>query len=120
MRRPPAALWVLTPLVLALLYAAAHAFLAPRPTLENVVPREAVATLRFRGVAGLDENWPFERPPQGRVSETVAALRNVPGLTGVDREGPIHLVLVPRAARPDPTIAIFPLVDADAFRTRFE
>src|SRR5262245_26857707 len=120
MRRPPTAVLVLAPLGAALLYAGAHAFLAPRPTLEDLVPRAAVITLRFRGVEALEEHWPFEILGEGRASEVMAAERDVPGLPGVDRAGPIHVVFLAREARPDPSVVIFRLSDAHAFQDRFE
>jgi hypothetical protein len=71
-------------------------------------------------VEALDEHWPFEHLAAGRVSETIAHERDVPGLPGVNRSAPIHVVYLPRAARADPSLAIFPLSDAEALRDRFE
>lgn len=120
MVRPPPWLWVLAPLALALLYTAAHALLAPRPGVDDVVPGEAVVTVRFRGTAALDRLWFFGRPEEGRPSELLGRQRNVPGLAGVNPTGAIHFVLLPRGGRADNTLAIFPLQDADAFRDAFE
>lgn len=120
MRRLTASLLVLAPLAAALVYAGAHALLGPQPTTANAVPGAAVCCLRFRGLEALDRHWPFDRPERGRVSEVLGALRNVPGLKGVDRSGPVHWVLLPRGARSDPTLMIFPLSDPAAFRERFE
>lgn len=120
MARIPSRLWVLIPLALALLYATGHALLAPRPDLSNVVPGEAVVTVRFRGTAALDRLWFFGRPTDGRPSELLGRQRNVPGLDGVNASGAFHFVLLPRGARTDNTLAIFPLADAGAFRDAFQ
>jgi hypothetical protein len=124
-RRPPAALWILAPLVLALLYAVAHPLFARTPDPSNVVPEEAVLAHRFRDLATVDRafGW-YGRPDparwSGRIADRIGALRNVPGLVGVDRSAPFHWVLLPREGRPDPTMAIFTLADEDAFRAAFE
>lgn len=120
MRRHLRRAWFLLPLAAALVYAAAHALLARRPSVADVVPREALLTARFRGVEMLDRLWFLGRPSEGRVSESIGRQRNVPGWDGVNRAGPLHLVLVPQALRPDNTLFVFPLQDADAFRAAFD
>ncbi len=119
MRRLPPRLWLLLPLALALLYQAGYALLSPRPRVGDVVPREAVVTLRFRGQAAVDRLWFLGRPEGLRPSEALGRQRNVPNLAGVDPSGAFHFVLLPRAARPDNTLAIFPLRDAQAFEDAF-
>ncbi len=57
MRRVPAFVWILAPMALAILYAFVHPWLAPRPTLETVVPAEAILTHRYRNQAALDAGW---------------------------------------------------------------
>lgn len=113
-------LWILAPLLLALLYAAAFPLFAPDPTLSDLPPSDAVLTHRFKDLATMDAAW-FRHPDdESRPSEREAARRNLGGLPGVDSERPFHLVLLRRAQRPDPTMLILPIADEDALRERFE
>lgn len=120
MRRIPSWAYLVLPLALALLYAVAYPLVAPRPTLESVVPRAAVLTARYRGLAQLDLLWCFGRDGQVRPSEDLAERHNLPGLPGVDRSGHIHWVLLPLSGRTDPTLLILPVSDAEALEQRFE
>lgn len=120
MRRVPAFVWILAPMALAILYAFVHPWLAPRPTLETVVPAEAILTHRYRNQAALDAGWFGAVDPQVRPSKEIGARRNVPELPGVDPQRPFHLVFLPRAQRSDPSMMIFPVADARALRARFE
>jgi hypothetical protein len=117
-RRVPAALWILLPLAASLLYAAVHPLFAARPDLTDLVPGEAVVTVRYRDLAALNRLW-----LRGAASEVPAdrlgPSRNLPGLAGVDTARPIHLVLLPRDRRHDPSLVIFPVADADALARRF-
>jgi hypothetical protein len=124
-RRLPAALWILAPLALALLYAVAHPLLARKPDVADVVPQGAVLAHRFRDLAAVDRSFWWFGPPDprrgpGRVGDRIGALRNVPGLAGVDRKGPFHWVLLARDRHLDATMAIFALADEDAFRAAYE
>ena len=123
-QRPPPArrawVWILAPLALALLYAAVFPLFAPVPTLADVVPAAAVMTHRFKDLAAMDAGS-FRHPDDpGRPSEQEAARRNLGGLPGVDPKRPIHLVLLERGQRPDPTLLILLVADADALRARFD
>ena len=120
MRRIPSWAYLVLPLALALLYTAAYPLVAPRPTLESVVPRAAVVTARYRGLAQLDLLWCFGRDGQARPSEDLAERHNLPGLPGVDRSGFVHWVLLPLSGRADPTLLILPVSDAGALEKRFE
>lgn len=120
MRRLSPALWILAPLAAGLVYAGGHALFAPQPTLADVVPKAAVITARFRGLAALDELWFFPRAGDVRPSEFLSAQRNLPGLAGVAPGGPVHFVLLPARGRPDPSLLILPVEDADALRARYE
>jgi hypothetical protein len=119
MRRTPTALLVVLPLALALLYAVAYPLVAPRPSLESVVPQAAVLTARYRGLAQLDALWCFGRSADVRPSEDLAERHNLPGLPGVDRSGHVHWVLLPLSGRADPTLLILPVSDAEALEDRF-
>ncbi|MHC5011671.1 MAG: hypothetical protein ACYTG6_12115, partial [Planctomycetota bacterium] len=118
MRRAPAAVWILAPLALGILYALAHPLLAPTPTLADVVPAQAVLTQRFRDLESMDEAW-FRPPTAPKPSDLVGPNRNLPGLAGVDRQRPFHLVFLPPGPYLDPTMMIFPVADEDALRARF-
>lgn len=111
---------MLLPLVLGALYALAWPLFAPRPALQDVVPRAAVVTARYRGVEGLDALWCFGRQTGVRPSEDLAERHNLPGLAGVDPSGHFHWVLLPRSGRADPTLWIVPVADAGRLRARFE
>ena len=120
MRRLLPALLILGPFLLALLYAWLYRVAAPTPTLETVVPKRAIYVQRYRDVEALDETF-FRHPddptsPAERIAETL----NIPGFPGLDRRRPIHLVFLPRGARPDSTMFILPLVREEALRARFE
>lgn len=120
MRRIPAAAWILAPLALGLLYAAAYALLAPKPTLANLPPSEAILVHRVRGLDMLDLTSPGPRGPgQKPPREALGIERNNVGLIGVDHEAPVHLVLMPRTLGLDSTMAIFELKDAAAFEREF-
>lgn len=119
-RRLPGWAWVFAPLAIGLLYAGGHALFAPKPTLENLPPPEAVLVQRFRNLDALDRVSFGPRGPQVRPArELVAQERNVPGLPGVDHTAPIHLILLPRGRHQDASMAIFALEDADAFERAF-
>ena len=112
--------WILAPLALAIFYAVVFPLFAPDPTLADVVPSDAVFTHRFKDLPALDAAW-FRHPDdKGRPSEYESARRNLGGLPGVDPTRPIHLVLLKREQRPDPTMLILPVADADAMRDRFD
>ena len=120
MRRLPGWIWLFTPLVLALLYAAGHALFAPAPTLANLAPPEAILVQRFRNLDTLDRVSFGPRGPQVRpIREVLAEERNVPGLPGVDHTAPIHLVLLPRGTHQDATLAIFRVDDPGRFEDAF-
>jgi hypothetical protein len=114
------AVWILLPLALAGLYAAAYPFFAPVPTAATVVPKDAILTQRFRDVAAVDRA--FLRSPEDPrpASEVVATSRNIPDWVGVDRHRPLFLVLLPRGNRPDASMLIVPLADKGAIRARFD
>ncbi len=120
MRKIPPAAWIVLPLLAGVLYALAWPLFAPSPTLATVVPDDAIVTQRFRDAAALDRAW--VGPREGGVSplERLAEQRNVAGLPGVDRARPIHVVLLPRDERPDPSLVILPVSDAKALRARFD
>lgn len=116
----PAALWVFAPLAIGLLYALAYATLAPRPTLQDLPPADAILVQRFRNLAALDQASFGPRGPGVRAArEMIASGRNVRGLPGVDPTAPVHMILMPRTARPDSTMAVFRLEDGDAFAREF-
>ena len=117
---PRAWIWILAPLALGLLYAAVFPLFAPEPTLANVVPGDAVMTHRFKDLAAMDAGS-FRHPDDSnRPSAVEAERRNLGGLPGVDPTRPVHLVLLRREQRPDPTLWILPVADADALRDRFD
>lgn len=121
MRRLPAGLLILAPLLLGLLYAAGHAVFAPRPTLATLVPEDAVFVQRFRNLAAFDRYGFGSKDEDGPAPrDLLAASRNVPGLPGVDPDGPLHLIQMPRTLRRDSTLAVFALEDADAFERAFK
>ncbi|MDJ0523041.1 MAG: hypothetical protein QNJ90_13305 [Planctomycetota bacterium] len=120
MRRLPPAVWILAPLALGLLYAAGYALLAPRPTLGDLPPDDAILVHRIRGLDMLDLTSPGPRGPGLKAPrEIVGQERNNIGLVGVDHEAPLHLVLLPRSLGLDASMAIFRLDDADAFEREF-
>ena len=123
-QRPPSVrhvwVWILAPLAVALLYAVVFPLFAPDPTLANVVPADAVLTHRFKNLAAMDAGS-FRHPDdRNRPSEVEGARRNLGGLPGVNPERPVHLVLLRREQRPDPTMLILPVADAEAMRGRFD
>jgi hypothetical protein len=120
MRRIPAAAWILAPLALGLLYAAAHPLLTPRLTPSNLPPKEAILVHRIRGLDMLDLTSPGPRGPQQKPPrEALGVERNNVGLIGVDHEAPVNLVLMPRTLGLDSTMAIFQVSDAAAFEREF-
>ncbi|MDA1194766.1 MAG: hypothetical protein O2894_06240 [Planctomycetota bacterium] len=120
LRTIPAAVWIFLPLALGVLYAGAHALLAPQPTLENLPPPEAVLVQRFRNLDTLDRASFGPRGPQVRpVREIIADERNVPRLPGVDHRAPIHLILLPRGSHQDASMAVFRVSDPKAFEQAF-
>ncbi|MDF1700759.1 MAG: hypothetical protein P1V36_06340, partial [Planctomycetota bacterium] len=119
-RRLPSWAWLFLPLGLGLLYAAGHALFAPKPTLANLPPPEAVLVQRFRDLDTLDRVSVGPRGPGVRAPrELVAQERNVPNLPGVDHTAPIHLLLLPRGRHQDASMAIFKLEDEGAFEDAF-
>ncbi len=120
MRRVPAICWILLPLAISLLYAAAHSVVAAKPTIGNVAPEGAILVHRVRGLDTLDLTSPGPRGPKVRPPREALGLeRNNPGLVGVDHEDWVHVVLMPRTLGLDSTMAIFRAKDADAFEKEF-
>jgi len=118
--RWPAAVWILAPLAIGLLYALGYALLAPKPTLADLPPSDAILVQRFRNLAMLDRASFGARGPGVRSArDRIAAARNVPGLPGVDHTGPVHMILMPRTRRTDSTMAVFRVEDAEAFEKAF-
>ncbi len=121
MRRIPPVVWLLAPLALGLLYAAGHAFLAPRPTLANLPPEGAILVQRYRNLDEVDRSTFGPRGPAIRPArELIGAERNLPGLPGVDHTQPVHMILMPRTIRLDSTMAVFGVTDAGAMQRTFD
>ena len=114
MRHPAA--WIAAPTVLALLYVAAHALFAPEPTLADLPPKEAVLVQRFRNLKAFDRMQP-DAPKQ--PSALLAENLNIPGLTGIDRAGPLHLVQLPRKTAAARGLVVLSVEDEDAVNARF-
>ena len=117
----PTAVWILLPLAVGLLYALGYAALAPKPTVADLPPVDAILVERFKDLQALDRASFGPRGAGVRATrEMIAANRNVRGLPGVDPTRPIHMILMPRTTRPDSTIAVFPVEDAGAFEGEFK
>ena len=76
--------------------------LAPRPTLDNLPPADAIVVQRFRDLAAVDRCSFGPRGPNVRATrDVIADERNLPGLPGVDHREPLHMILMPRTVRMD-------------------
>ena len=120
MRRLPPAVWILAPLGIGLAYWFLYGALAPTPTLANLPPEGAILVQRFRDRDALNENAFGARGPDAVDALAFLGLqRNVPGLVGVDMQGPIHLIQMRELSPRDASMVVFPLSDAEAFDDHF-
>jgi hypothetical protein len=120
-RNPPPAAWILSPLVLAGLYALLHGLFAPVPDLEDLAPEDAMVVFRFKDLDAYDALSLGPRAPGGPTPrERMAALRNLPALEGVSRKAPVHEVWLPLPPLRDETMVILPIEDADALQAHFD
>jgi len=121
-RRRLAALLVAAPLALAAAYALAYRFVGDRPTLDAMVPDDAVLVWRFRDAAAYDA---LRTPPETPGASYAAASRalgaeiNLPELPGIDRSRPLLEVKLDPARRVDPRYWVLPVADASAVARAF-
>lgn len=110
------ATWIFAPTALALLYVLGHALFAREPTLDDLPPREAVLVQRFRSLDVFDRMSPqANKKPSSLLGETL----NVPGLPGVDRAGPVHLIQLPRISVLPRSLVVLSVEDDEALDARF-
>jgi hypothetical protein len=123
--RRPSLAWFLLPLGAALLYAGVRAVVGRRPTLDEMVPADAVLVWRFHDLAAYDAfRTPYDPDPLDGVGvapagESLGAEINLPGLPGVDRARPLVEVTLPPARHADARFWVLPVADEKALRKRF-
>src|SRR5690606_34397522 len=119
-RRLPLA-WI--PLLLGGAYYAVHGAIASKPTLEAMVPPDAVLVWRYRDLAAYDARNAGDPGPVGTINApaslalgaavNLGPLQNEPPpvshLPGVDRRRPLLEILLDPAARPDPRYVVLPV-----------
>lgn len=119
-RAGPRVPWALVPVALALLYAGAHALFSARPSLEDLVPADAILTWRYADLSAYDEaHPPVEGSMQVRASEELGAQLNLPGLPGVADDRAVLESLLDPATRVDPRYFVLPVRDAAAVQKAF-
>ncbi len=108
-RLPLAAL----PLLLGLVYVAVYGAVASRPSLEAMVPKDAILVWRYRDLAAYDARNAADPGPVGTVaapaSVALGAALNVPDLPGIDRRRPLLEILLDPVTRPDPRYVVLPV-----------
>ena len=110
------------PLVLGLAYVAVYGAIASKPSLEAMVPPDAVLVWRYRDLAAYDERNQGDPGPQGTVNAPArvalgAALNLGPRLNesasaelpGIDRRRPLLEILLDPGTRPDPRYVVLPV-----------
>lgn len=114
--------WTAVPLILALAYAGVRVVIGNRPSLEAMVPSDAILVWRWKDLDTYDR----QRGDPAEVGKTVAAPSaalgaelNVPGLPGVDRSRPIIEALLPLDGVADPRLIVLPVADGSALRAKF-
>lgn len=129
-RRLPLA-WL--PLLLGGAYYAVHGAIASKPSLEAMVPADAVLVWRYRDLAAYDERNAGDPGPVGTVNapaslalgaaHNLGPVRGEPGpfasLPGVDRHRPLLEVILDPGTRPDPRYVVLPVEDRGALLSRW-
>jgi hypothetical protein len=108
--------------VLGLAYVAVYGAIASKPSLEAMVPPDAVLVWRYRDLAAYDERNQGDPGPQGTVNAPArvalgAALNLGPRLNesasaelpGIDRRRPLLEILLDPGTRPDPRYVVLPV-----------
>lgn len=122
-----AALLVLAPILLGLLYVAGHALWSRPPTLEQAPPADTAWLTRYRNAATFGVFGSMRAPPgpDGQPPAPAAWLGalgeriNVPDLVGLDARRPlVHLRRVPLGPIPRDAL-LLPLADGERFERRF-
>ncbi|MFO0931675.1 MAG: hypothetical protein U1E39_03090 [Planctomycetota bacterium] len=116
-RRWPLAL---VPVLLGLAYVGVDALLARSPSLEAMVPDDAIVVWRYRDLDAFDAA--HAAPPgsnQVKASEELGAQVNLPGLPGIARDRPLLEVTLDPTRRVDARYFVLPVADGGAVRTAF-
>lgn len=119
-RRLPLA-WL--PLLLGGAYYAVHGAIASKPTLEAMVPSDAIIVWRYRDLDAYDVRNAGDPGPVGTVnapaSLALGAALNVPDLPGVDRHRPLLEAILDPGSRPDPRYVVLPVESRGALLARY-
>ncbi len=116
-RRWPLAL---VPVLLGLAYVGVDALLARSPSLEAMVPDDAILVWRYRDLDAFDAaHAPPEGSNQVRASEELGAQVNLPGLPGIAEHRPLLEVTLDPTRRVDARFFVLPVADAGAVRKAF-
>ena len=116
-RRWPLAL---VPVLLGLAYVAGDALLARSPSLEAMVPDDAILVWRYRDLDAFDAaHAPPEGSNQVRASEELGAQVNLPGLPGIAADRPLLEATLDPTRRVDARYFVLPVADAGAVRKAF-
>lgn len=114
--------WALLPLGLALAWAGARAIVGQHPSLDAMVPADAILTWRWKDLASYDAQR-ADAPEPGRTVATASAVLgaelNVPGLPGVDRGREVVESWLPDDGGFDPRLVVLPVTDGAALRAKF-
>lgn len=114
--------WTAIPLLLALGYAGVREFVGNRPSLEAMVPSDAILVRRWKDLDAYDRQRGVPAEAGATIAAPSAVLGaelNVPGLPGVDRSRPIVEALLPLGDVADPRLVVLPVSDGSALRARF-
>lgn len=114
--------WALLPLALALVYAGVRAIVGQHPSLEAMVPSDAIVVWRWKDFATFDAAG-LDAPEPGRTVATPSASLgsdlNIPGLPGVDRNRELVRALLPPDGRSEPWLVVLPVANGAKMRATF-
>lgn len=116
-RRLPLAL---VPLLLGLAYVGVGALVARSPSLEAMVPGDAILVWRYRDLEAYDAAHAApEGSNQVKASEELGAQVNLPGLPGIARDRPLVEATLDPTRRVDARYFVLPVADGGAVRKAF-
>ncbi|MDJ0973106.1 MAG: hypothetical protein QNJ98_01425 [Planctomycetota bacterium] len=121
MKRLPAFVWILLPVLVGLVYAVVAPLFEREPAHASMAPPGAVLVERFKDLDTFDRDYYFALGKGAPTHSAVLGVENnVARLPGVDRGRPLYLIkMPPSSVGTDATVTVFPVADRDAFEQAF-